>query len=265
MPKRTLLALAVAAVILTAIGTASAQSDQRFPDVPPDHETYTAIEWAAEAGITLGYEDGTFRPDEPLPKWAALAFVERLYDKVLQANEAETFTRGDMMQILYEIARPRQPAPSAGTLWDGTSIFDGKPASVQCGRGPATIRWDLSDREGPWLTVLGWNPDKRRIDVGVTGPKGATTNLHGFSHTVSGASAFSFGPEATRHIDTGETLISVVPYHTLDEDQAGLGDLYDPAPEATWGLVGFVGAQPGTLSWATTKRLQQWALTVDCG
>ena len=71
MPKvrfavATIAAVACLAGALTA--TAIAQG-QRFPDVPPDHYAYEAIEWAAEAGVTVGYGDGTFQPDEPLPRW----------------------------------------------------------------------------------------------------------------------------------------------------------------------------------------------------
>ncbi|MXW95382.1 MAG: S-layer homology domain-containing protein, partial [Acidimicrobiaceae bacterium] len=55
----------VAAVVAVPGSTAVAQS-QRFPDVPDGHYAYEAIEWAAEAGVTLGYGDGTFKPHQPL-------------------------------------------------------------------------------------------------------------------------------------------------------------------------------------------------------
>lgn len=47
-----------------------------FQDVPRDHPFARAIEWAKERGITVGYSDGTFRPDQPV-------------------------TRGELMQILF--------------------------------------------------------------------------------------------------------------------------------------------------------------------
>ena len=108
-----------------------------------------------------------------------------------------------------------------------------------------------------------WNPDKRNVDVQATGPNGATTSLHGFSYSLGGESSFSFGDDPRSNIDAGETLISVVSYHTLEEDLAGQGDLYDPSPDAVWGLVGFTSSSPGFM-WATTKLLQQWPLTVNC-
>lgn len=113
MPRRLTVAV-VAVVVLAVAGTAVAQTAQRFSDVPPDHEAAEAVEWAAETGLTLGYEDGTFRPDEPLPRWAALVFMERFYDDVLEAAESEGFTRGDMMVLLKAI-NDSTPPPSGST------------------------------------------------------------------------------------------------------------------------------------------------------
>ena len=40
--------------------------NMRFIDVPEKHWAYKAIEELAEKGIVKGYEDGTFRPEEPM-------------------------------------------------------------------------------------------------------------------------------------------------------------------------------------------------------
>ena len=76
---------------------------QRFPDVPADHYAFEAIEWAAEAGVTAGYGDGTFKPARPLSKRHAVVFMERYYDEILQADQSDDFTRGDMMVLLKAI------------------------------------------------------------------------------------------------------------------------------------------------------------------
>ena len=83
--------------------TTTASQSRRFPDVPPDHPASAAVEWAADAGLTTGYSDGTFRPQQPLGRWHAVVFMERYYDQVLQADESEDFTRGDMMLLLKAI------------------------------------------------------------------------------------------------------------------------------------------------------------------
>ena len=94
----------VADRVRTACQDIPAQSLQRFPDVPPDHEAHDAIQWAAEVGVTTGYTDGTFKPARPLSKRHAVVFMERYYDEILGAQESADFTRADMMQVLYEIA-----------------------------------------------------------------------------------------------------------------------------------------------------------------
>ena len=113
MNRRAITAVLCVAAILGAAPRAGAAQSQRFPDVPPDHYAFEAVEWAAQAGVTVGYEDGTFRPDEPLPRWAALVFMERYYDEILRAEQSEHFTRGDMMVLLKSIndgAAPRAGA-----------------------------------------------------------------------------------------------------------------------------------------------------------
>lgn len=109
--RKRLTVVVVAAVALAVGGTAVAQSVQRFPDVPPDHEAFEAIEWAATAGVTAGYTDGTFRPEVPLSKQHAVIFMERFYDDILGAEESPDFTRGDMMMLLKAINDGGELAP----------------------------------------------------------------------------------------------------------------------------------------------------------
>jgi len=98
MPKRL---FAVVVVIVVVVGgTAVAQTVERFSDVPADHPASDAIEWAAEIGLTAGYTDGTFKPEQSLSQSHALVFMERFYDTVLGPGRADGFTRGDMMTLL---------------------------------------------------------------------------------------------------------------------------------------------------------------------
>ena len=101
--RRIAIAVGAAMAVIAVGGTVAAQTMQRFSDVPPDHEAFDAIEWAAEVGVTTGYEDGTFKPEQPLSKRHALVFMERYYDQILQADESDGFTRGDMMILLKDI------------------------------------------------------------------------------------------------------------------------------------------------------------------
>ncbi|MCU1573738.1 MAG: alkaline phosphatase family protein [Micrococcaceae bacterium] len=49
-----------------------------FRDVPPENQFHSEITWLAQAGVTSGYDDGTFRPTEPVHRDAMAAFLYRL-------------------------------------------------------------------------------------------------------------------------------------------------------------------------------------------
>ena len=116
--------------------SASAQG-QRFSDVPVDHEAHGAVEWAAEVGVTTGYSDGTFRPQEPLRKKHAVVFMQRYYDQILKAERSPEFTRADMMMLLHTVnsGKPRNQDTfkavtaggwhSCGLRTDGTVAYWG--------------------------------------------------------------------------------------------------------------------------------------------
>ena len=54
-----------------------------FKDVPANSQFYKEIAWLAEQGITKGWDDGTYRPGEPIHRDAMAAFLYRYHEKVL--------------------------------------------------------------------------------------------------------------------------------------------------------------------------------------
>ena len=137
-----------------------AAQSQRFPDVAPDHYAFEAVGWAAEVGVTTGYDDGTFKPQRPLSKRHAVVFMERYYDEILRADESADFTRGDMMVLLKAIndgtIRGAEPEPSDQTEAQPEFITEENDVS----------RWtkrDLVDVYGdkwPWLEEV-WDYTNR--------------------------------------------------------------------------------------------------------
>lgn len=111
--QATLVALLAAALL--AMGAAATAQSQRFPDVPPSHDAYEAVEWAASVGLTSGYGDGTFKPDEALARWRAMAFMEKFYDEVLKVDASDGFTSGDLMVVLHAIHSGATP-PATTTV-----------------------------------------------------------------------------------------------------------------------------------------------------
>ena len=119
----------------TAAGSLPAEeASQRFPDVPPDHYAFEAVEWAAEVGVTRGHTDGTFKPEQPLIKRHAVVFMERYYDEILQAEESEDFTRGDMMVLLKAINDGTIDDTAAGSLSEEEALTLSAGGGVAAGR-----------------------------------------------------------------------------------------------------------------------------------
>lgn len=73
-PQTTLTRAMMAAVLYNLDG-ASVGSDATFLDVEPGSWYVDAVNWAAGSGIANGFEDGTFRPDEPLTREQMAAFL----------------------------------------------------------------------------------------------------------------------------------------------------------------------------------------------
>ncbi|MEF2735795.1 MAG: Ig-like domain-containing protein, partial [Bifidobacterium choerinum] len=61
------------AIVLTVT-----KPNTRFIDVSKKHHFYNDIEWLAQKGITTGYADGTFRPDEKTSRAQTVVFLYRL-------------------------------------------------------------------------------------------------------------------------------------------------------------------------------------------
>lgn len=62
-----------------------------FRDVGPGHTFYTAIEWAAAAGIVTGYADGTFGPTLDVTRQAAAQWIYRYEDPAYSPPAVNTF------------------------------------------------------------------------------------------------------------------------------------------------------------------------------
>ena len=60
------------------LGEPAPSGPSGFSDVPTGEFYSDAVAWAAENGITTGYGDGTFRPDQPVTRGEMATFLLRL-------------------------------------------------------------------------------------------------------------------------------------------------------------------------------------------
>lgn len=63
----------VASLVLSPLHTFA--QDAQFSDVPQSHENYPAVKLLNELGIIKGYEDGTFRPGQPINRVESLKIL----------------------------------------------------------------------------------------------------------------------------------------------------------------------------------------------
>lgn len=104
--KLALLVLAVAAVAALA-GVAGAIAAERFSDVPDDHPFDEDITWLADAGISEGFPDDTFRPGAPVSRQAMAAFMRRMAGAdptVAPMVDAASLAGTDGQDLLDEVA-----------------------------------------------------------------------------------------------------------------------------------------------------------------
>lgn len=60
---------------VASIETNSEDTEQLFSDIRVGNQYYGAVNYLVNAGVIKGYEDGTFRPDQPVNRVEALKFI----------------------------------------------------------------------------------------------------------------------------------------------------------------------------------------------
>lgn len=68
---------AMAAMLHRYAGSPPAAGAPGFSDVPSDHRFTDPIAWLVQEGIAQGYDDGTFRPTDPVSRQAMASFLHR--------------------------------------------------------------------------------------------------------------------------------------------------------------------------------------------
>ncbi|MCC5954008.1 MAG: S-layer homology domain-containing protein [Acidimicrobiia bacterium] len=95
MRRRTITLLGgITAVILLSAGT-GAFAAQQFSDVPDTNPFSPQISALADACITSGFPDGTFRPADSLSRQAEAAFIGRSGAQVAVGNQGSPITFGE--------------------------------------------------------------------------------------------------------------------------------------------------------------------------
>ncbi|HVK07100.1 MAG TPA: S-layer homology domain-containing protein [Armatimonadaceae bacterium] len=97
MNKASLLAsAAIASVALAAAPAFAQQAPASFADVPTDHWAYASVEKLRDAGIVIGYPDGTYGGKRAMTRYEFAVAIARLLDKVgTGAQPIDAYTKAE--------------------------------------------------------------------------------------------------------------------------------------------------------------------------
>lgn len=160
----------------SAGGQAPAQCGS-FSDVPQDYWAYAYIEALREAGLTGGYADGTYRPENPVTRAEMAVFLERgmrgsAYEPPTANGEAfgdisASYWASDWIEQLYSdgitsgcSTSPRQYCPEQVVSRAEMSIFLERAkqwpdiSSPQNGSGTIFADVDAAHWAGAWIEEL---------------------------------------------------------------------------------------------------------------
>jgi hypothetical protein len=118
----SLVFLVCLALIPFPTNQAAAEQELAFRDVTPDHWAYETVAWSISHNITTGFEDHTFRPNEPVSEEQFMALLMRSFDMLPTDNTSSPSSWSDFyykLALLHNYPtsiKPYQP--------NYTKIFD---------------------------------------------------------------------------------------------------------------------------------------------
>lgn len=76
-------------MIITALNVDTHGYNSHFFDVKPSHWAYDIISYANSMGIIYGYQDGLFKPNNPITRAEIVAILSRSYDFEMQPSSIQ--------------------------------------------------------------------------------------------------------------------------------------------------------------------------------
>lgn len=115
-----------------------------FPDVLADHAFCGEIDWAGDAGLLRGYDDGTFRPTHPATRQALVASLYRLGGEPDGADPACTAPPFTDVPVTHPFCGELAWAEEVGVV-EGYAYGRARPSAVLTRQATAAMahRFDL--------------------------------------------------------------------------------------------------------------------------
>lgn len=124
-PNATVTRGQFAAFISRVIGLPKAEENIDFKDVPTNSPYYQDIQNAAASGIITGYEDGTFKPNDPITRQHMAVMIERAMKHLkIPTSTAKDLQFKDKHQIYKEYYSAVATGAEKGII-QGSTMPDG--------------------------------------------------------------------------------------------------------------------------------------------
>ena len=98
-PNRSMTRAMFVVVLSRYDGARVNNSQSAFTDVEPGAWCAGAINWAAANGIVGGYEDGTFRPDQPVTRAQMCAIMDRYVEYYCDEHDVTVAAKGSVSTL----------------------------------------------------------------------------------------------------------------------------------------------------------------------
>jgi hypothetical protein len=108
-------------LLLLALPGLAAAAQQSFTDLPADNPRFSAAEYLKAHGILQGYEDGTFRPDQPVNRAEVTKVI------VLQRASLADLSGANDASVFRDIKDTDWFAPYVQQAYGALRIIDGPP------------------------------------------------------------------------------------------------------------------------------------------
>ncbi|HEX9746550.1 MAG TPA: putative porin [bacterium] len=83
--------LALSLVAFAIFVFAAPKASAMFPDVPPDHWAYDAVDYLEQEGFVVGFPDGNYYGDENLSRYEFAMVISRIYSQFIDKIENENY------------------------------------------------------------------------------------------------------------------------------------------------------------------------------
>jgi S-layer homology domain len=147
MSRRRVAAFGIMLALLAVPGAVLAR--HQFSDVPEDHPFHADIDWMADYGIAGGFDDGTYRPANPVTRQAMAAFLHRLSNEFELVETTTDPPNGYQFDGYAACPDGKRAIAGGGHVGAAAAIFDSYPGVVSTPTGYAdgwSVYWDMVHR-----------------------------------------------------------------------------------------------------------------------